>query len=261
MRRFELQEIHDHPSFPGPLRDLATDGMQALWGTGNFYKPILVRLLDGMDRAGTREVLDLCSGGGGPWLRLVHELPLDRDPPITVTLTDKYPNRRAFEQASSVSSLLEFEPSPVDATKVPERLQGFRTLFTAFHHFGPEAARRLLGDAMALRQGVGIFELPRRSPRTFLALCFIPALMLWRTPRIRPFRWSRIFWTYLVPLVPFVLVYDGVLSCLKAYSDEDIQTMVRAISRPDYEWEIGVERSGLLPVTYLLGYPVNLQTE
>jgi hypothetical protein len=73
MRRIELHEIHDHPGFPAMLRDLVTDGMQALWNFGNTYKPILGDLLRGMKQAGSREVLDLCSGGGGPWIRLARE--------------------------------------------------------------------------------------------------------------------------------------------------------------------------------------------
>src|SRR5271170_7612051 len=101
MHRLELPEIHDHPAFPGYLRDLVTDGMQSLWEFGNTYKPVIGRLLGGMERAGTREVLDLCSGGGGPWMRLVREPELQQDSRIAVRLTDKFPNRVAFEHAAS----------------------------------------------------------------------------------------------------------------------------------------------------------------
>jgi hypothetical protein len=261
MGRIELHEIHDHPGFPAPLRDLVTDGMQALWNFGNTYKPILGDLLRGMERAGTRDVLDLCSGGGGPWLRLAREPELQADPRIVVRLTDRYPNQSAFARAGTTSSQVMFEPSPIDATNVPARLEGFRTIFSAFHHFGPEAARLMLGDAMEKRCGFGAFEMARRSPRTIFMICLIPFLSILLAPVIRPFRWSRLLWTWIIPLVPFVLFYDGIVSCLRAYSHRELEELIVPLRSKGYEWEIGEELGGFLPVTYLIGYPVAALSE
>ncbi len=255
MPRREMQEIHDHPIFPVPLRDLVTDALQSLWNFGDSYRPILPRLLEAMQQAGTQEVLDLCSGGGGPWLRLLCRAELENSPGIQVRLTDKYPNRGAFRRATEVSMRLSFEAGPIDAASVPERLGGFRTIFSSFHHFAPDAARRLLADAMDLGRGVGVFEVAMSSPRTVLTILLTPLLVLWIAPSIRPFRWSRLFWTYLVPVVPFVILYDGLVSCLRAYSREQLEELVQPLRRPGYVWRIGEERGGFLPVTYLLGYP------
>jgi len=261
MGRIELHEIHDHPAFLAALRDFVTDGMQALWNFGNTYRPILGALLRGMEQAGTRDVLDLCSGGGGPWRRLAREPELQAEPGIVVRLTDKYPNWSAFECAGTSSSQLHFESSPVDATDIPAQLPGFRTIFSSFHHFGPEAARKILGDAMRKRCGIGVFEMARRSPRTILMICLIPFISILLAPAIRPFRWSRLLWTWLIPLVPFVLFYDGIVSCLRAYSHRELEELIAPLKTQGYEWEIGEERSGFLPVTYLLGYPVAAPSE
>jgi hypothetical protein len=256
MGRTELQEIHDHPGFPAFLRDLVTDALQAIWNFGNSYKPILARLLANMERAGTRQVLDLCSGGGGPWLRLAREPKLMGMQGIVVRLTDIYPNRAAFEWASETSGTLTFEVAPVNATRIPPSLAGFRTIFSSFHHFAPQIARELLSDASVADYGVGIFETARRSPRTMLTICCLPFLVWWLTPLVRPFRWSRLLWTYLLPVVPFVLLYDGLVSCLRAYSREELRELVRPLARSGYCWEVGEERGGFLPITYLVGYPV-----
>lgn len=261
MRRLELQEIHDHPAFPGFLRDLVTDAMQSLWEFANCYKAVLGRLLEAMEGAGAREVLDLCSGGGGPWLQLVREPELRKIPGVSVRLTDKYPNRLALERVQAASTLLSFEPSSVDATSIPNHLNGFRTFFSSFHHFGPEAAHRVLRDAMEHRRGVGIFEMPHRSPRTIFMICCIPVLSWILAPTIRPFKWSRLFWIYLVPVIPFVLFYDGIVSCFRVYSHEELEQLVGPLTTPGYEWQIGEERSEFLPVTYLLGYPVAAPSE
>ena len=113
----------------------------------------------------------------------------------------------------------------------------------------------MLGNAVACNQGIGIFEAARRAPRTMLTVCFVPIIALLLAPSIRPFRWSRLFWTYLVPAVPFVLWYDGLISCLRSYSREELDAMVRGLASNDYEWQVGEEQSGWLPVTYLIGCP------
>jgi hypothetical protein len=255
MRRIELQEIHDHPRFPVFLRDLVTDALQSLWEFGNSYRPILSRLLAGMDRAGTREVLDLCSGGGGPWLRLAREPELLRDSRVEVRLTDKYPNRSGLAWASAASTLVEFESEPVDAMRIPATLRGFRTMFSSFHHFGPDKARMMLAGAVEDGQGIGVFEVAGRSLKTMLMVCFLPVLSCFLAPSIRPFRWSRLVWTYLIPVVPFVLFYDGLVSCLRSYSREELEELVESLGSVGYTWEIGEERDGFLAVTYLVGYP------
>ncbi len=83
-----------------------------------------------------RDVLDLCSGGGGPWFGLVRDFEGEQHFPIRIRLTDKYPNQEAFEKVlTSPMSMVEFDPQPVDVAEVPIDLRGFRTMFSSFHHF------------------------------------------------------------------------------------------------------------------------------
>ncbi len=270
MRRIELPEIHDHPRFPGFLRDLVTDALQALWQFGNSYRPILPVLYAGLaatsQRAGAGEdcveILDLCSGGSGPWLRLAPQLERDYGIRPRVCLTDKYPNHCAFARASEelggTTQTIASVSESVDATCVPRYLSGFRTIFSSFHHFGPTVAGAVLRGAVEDGRGIGVFEVARRGPKTLLTLCFTPFLLLFLTPSIRPFRWSRLVWTYLIPVVPFIIWYDGIVSCLRAYSLAELREMMEATAAeagPGYTWQLGEAQTGLLPVTYLVGYP------
>jgi hypothetical protein len=256
MGRTELFEIHDHPWFPAFLRDLVTDALQALWDFSNSYKPILPLLRNVLSTVGRKEVLDLCSGGGGPWFRLVCDFENEQHFPISVCLTDKYPNEEAFEKALSSSNLkIGFDLRSVPATEVPADLRGFRTMFSSFHHFQAIDARKVLANAVERSKGIAIFEMARREPKTMLAVCFIPFVILFLTPRICPFRWSRLLWTYGVPVVPFVLWFDGWMSCLRAYSQEELSDLVRSLPEENYRWELGTQCGGFLPVTYLIGYP------
>lgn len=255
MRRFNLREIHDNPHFPAHLRDMMTDALEAVWAFADTYKPILPILCAAMERAGSLKILDLCSGGGGPLLRLGQDMEQDRSLPVRVQLTDKYPNRGAFQRAQADLHNVTGMKDPVDALHVPTEIEGFRTIFSSFHHFSPTETRQILAGAAASGSGIGIFEAARREPRTLLTIFVLPALVWMVTPRIRPFRWARIFWTYLVPVVPFVIWYDGLASCLRAYSHAELRAMTSDLAAEGYCWSVGEARTGWLPITYLIGYP------
>ncbi|MGA7317845.1 MAG: hypothetical protein WBX22_28210 [Silvibacterium sp.] len=257
MQRKEWFELHDHPHFPGFLRDLMTDGLEAMWSSQDIYGPIVPRLQHALAAAGTRRVIDLCSGGGGPWIRLARDLAESGEPAPAVLLTDKYPNQRAFERIrAATGNAVGFHPDPVDATCIPPELAGFRTMFTTFHHFAPHEARAILKDAFNQGQGIAIFETPKRDARTLLMVFLVPLLALGLVPRIRPFRWSRIFWNYCLPVIPFTLWFDGVMSCLRSYSQADLRESIAGFASENYRWEVGEERGQWASITYLLGCPV-----
>jgi hypothetical protein len=250
MSRLQLFEVHDQPWCPRSLRDALTDFLQFTINLGGTYDAVVPMLRDAIARAGATQVVDLCSGAGGPWRTWLHE-PRGMAPgfAVPVVLTDKYPNRLAQ------SGLLPFHPVPVDATAVPPDLKGFRTLFTSFHHFRPAEARAILADAVRQGQGIGVFEISRRAPREIAVIALTWLAVVAFVPFIRPFLWSRLAWTYLPPVLPLVGLFDGIVSCLRTYSPRELRELLHGLD--SYEWEIGLIRSEWSPlhVTYLIGVP------
>ena len=256
MQRKAWFEIHDHPLFPGFLRDLVTDALEAMWNEQNVYGPVAERLERALAESGANIVVDLCSGGGGPWPRFSRDLARSNGRIPAILLTDKYPNRRALKQIGDpTEKTICYCPEPVDAMDIPQELRGFRTMFSTFHHFGPDEARAILQDAFDQRQGIAIFEAAKCDLRTVAAVLVVPFLALHLAPRIRPFRWARIFWTYCAPVIPFTLWLDGVLSCLRSYSQSDLRELISGMVCDDYRWEIGEER-GRICIGYLVGCPM-----
>ncbi|HTV82357.1 MAG TPA: class I SAM-dependent methyltransferase [Acidobacteriaceae bacterium] len=252
MRRVRRQrwfEIHDRPWFPGFLRDLTTEALEAVWNENHTYRPIAARLREAVARSGAEQIVDLCSGGGGPWPGLYD----DAAAGLRVWLTDLYPNVRLLREW--LPRGLTVRAEPVDASAVPEELRGFRTVFSSFHHFDPPAARAMLEDAFRRREGIGIFEGARRSPLTLALVTGVPLLALKSAAVTRPVRGQRIVWTWLIPVVPAVLWVDGVLSCLRSYSTDDLRELTEGLIAPDYRWEIGEARGGRVPIRYLIGTP------
>jgi hypothetical protein len=254
VKRLHLFELEDQPWFPATIRDLATDYLQFIqthFRIDRAMTPLVARLLES---TGTRRIIDLCSGGSGPLLLLVGDL-ADRGIDARATLTDLFPNVPAFSEIAAASNgRIDFEREPVDARNVPARLGGVRTIFNGFHHLPPADARAVLHAAAAARQPIAIFELSERSARTLPVL--LTPLMVWiSTPFMRPFTWRRLFWTYVLPMVPFTCLWDGIVSQLRAYTMPELREMTQGSAA--MRWEIGQVpiAKGRGRLTYLLGFP------
>ena len=257
MRRVHWIEIADQRWCPRILRDGLTDYLRHAEATMRPYDPVLPRLMAALDAAGSRRVLDLCSGAGGPWLPLLTSWEKRGDPPDEVRLSDFLPSPEAWRRASDASrGRIRAHPEPVDARAVPKELDGFRTLFAAFHHFRPDEAEAIVCDAVRQRQGIAILEPTQRSLRAVALACFSWLFVMLLSPGIRPVRPSRLFLTYVIPLIPLIVTFDGVVSCLRSYTLDELGAFARA-SGSGYDWEIGeAPYPGFpIPVTYAIGVP------
>jgi hypothetical protein len=221
-----------------------------------IYSGLAPRLAAALKRAGTIKITDLGSGGGGPWPDLLPALRAE-GVDVSLCLTDKYPNTAALQRLAAEVPGVRYEPGSVTATDVPPHLAGFRTVFTAFHHFRPADARAILAAAVRDRQGIAVAEATSRAPAALAMMLLVPQAVWLLTPAIRPFRWSRLFWTYVVPVVPAAVTFDGVVSCLRIYTPEEMLAMAREAGGEAYDWESGVESpaGSPVPVPYLIGVP------
>lgn len=255
MRRVHLFELEDQTWFPKTIRDAGTDFLRFVAEVAKPYRAVFPRLRKALIASGSQNILDLCSGGAGPIVAIQNDL-AGSGCEILVTMTDKFPNRTAFEHARRRSAgKVNFVDAPVDAAAVPPDLIGFRTLFTSLHHFRPEEAKRILQDAVNRSRPIGVFEMTRRSFLPIMAIPVLPVALLASTPFIRPFRWSRLLWTYLIPIVPLFITWDAFVSCLRTYSVKELREMVEGLNCEGYTWEIGVDAAWPSHVSYLIGYP------
>lgn len=186
---------------------------------------------------------------------LFHSLRTE-DSEVHITLTDKFPSVESLARLTSRHpGGIDFIAETVDATQVPDNLPGLRTMFNAFHHFDPAQARAVLACAVRQRQPICIFEVPERSLKAMAIFLFTPLFVAAITPFMRPFRWDRLLWTYVIPLVPFTCWWDGMVSMGRAYTPLELLDLTRG--QETYDWTVGRVgmHGGLVHVTHLLGVP------
>jgi hypothetical protein len=259
MRRIHAFELEDQSWFPSVLRDAGMAYLRAAadWtGQAAHMRPVIAQALD---RAGEDRIVDLCSGGGGPVVSIARELrAAGRD--VQVTLTDLYPSPGArAEVASSGEPGLEYEASSVDATAVGADRPGLRTLFNAFHHFRPATAEAILRSAVSSGHGIAVVEVLQRRWLALLGLLGAPLIVLLALPFLRPFRWPWLVLTYVVPIIPLFIWWDGTVSVLRIYSREELLAMARrADPEGAFEWEVREipMAPSPLPGIALLGTPI-----
>jgi hypothetical protein len=131
-------------------------------------------------------------------------------------------------------------------------------MFSAFHHFRPDAATAILKDAFDRRRAICIFESGSGTLLAAGSMIGVPLAVLALMPFARPFRWAYLAFTYLIPLMPLILLWDGMVSILRIYSPEQMKKLTEDLEAPDYAWEIGGIQVLGIPggLPYLIGRPI-----
>jgi hypothetical protein len=253
MRRLHLFEFTDQRWFPEVLRHGVTAYIATVYRLSRElpqrWAEKISTVLPQDERS---EILDLCSGSGGPMPRIIQEL-VKLGYNVRATLTDLYPHPK-FGSNPRITWTAEL----VDATHVPSNLSGVRTMFSAFHHFRPDAAKAILKDAFDRRRAICIFESGSGGLLNFGMALLHPIVLLALMPFVRPFCWSYLVFTYLIPLIPLSLLWDIIVSFLRIYSPDEMATMTEDLKAPDYSWEIGRIQVRGVPggLPYLVGRPI-----
>ncbi|KAJ9151215.1 Haloacid dehalogenase protein [Pleurostoma richardsiae] len=202
--------------------------------------------------------------------------------PVRFVLTDLHPHVDDWAKAAAASPNISYEPLPVDASAAPPALIArykkasstssppgsgpgahppskekklLRLFNLAFHHFPDPLARSILRDTVRTSDAFAVMELQGRDAASALTtLVFGLGIMLtapwyawrWRSP-------MTLFWAWVLPVLPFVLVFDGFVSALRTRTADEVEALLRTCGAEGAEeWEVrsGSERH-LWPCGYV----------
>ena len=254
MKRRHLFELADQPWYPRSLADAGTAYLHLLQQKAGLDKAMVPLFRRAISDAGAARIVDLCAGGGGPTPGARAALAADGlDVPLL--LTDLEPNVGSLE-ARAVDPGVELHPDPIDARAVPPGLTGLRTVCNALHHLQPDDARAVLADAQRAGQPILIVELSERTLLNLtLGTAFIPLMVALMMPFIRPIRLPWIALTYLWPVLPWTIAWDGWVSHWRTYSLDEQRALVAPLQQDGWVWEMGQDKVGPGHITWLWGRP------
>lgn len=253
-----LFEWEDFSWFPDVIRTGGTDYLRYFLVAGEVYKPAIPLLEEVLEKQRENNTIDLCAGGGGYIEPVYDELNRGSAEKISIILTDKFPNIKAFLfLKEKTRGGIDYYPGAVDAAHVPGELRGVRTIFSAIHHFKPDQVKSIIQDAVDHRAAIAIFDGGEKNIFAILGLLIIhPIAFLLCTPFFKPFKISRLFFTYILPLIPLYTIWDGIVSILRLYPPGALQKIAETVDREQYVWKSGKKRNRFgIRITYLIGYP------
>lgn len=208
--------------------------------------------------------IDFCAGGGGPTPSIERTinnyLKAHSRPQVDFVLSDLHPNINAWEKVARQSPRITYEPQSIDASNAPKRFvergdgkKVMRLFNLAFHHFDDPLAKNILRDTVKTSEGFAIFELQERDLASFITVTLMGiGIMLtapywawkWRSP-------AALFYSWVIPIVPFVLVFDGYISAMRTRTADEVEALLRDCGTDTSDWVI---QSGRVRHLWPCGY-------
>lgn len=259
MKRVQLFEFEDLSWFPHWIRTCMTRLILVVHKMLNTDEEFSDLLAKHFNEFGTTQIIDLCSGSGGPMPNVIDLLETKHGiNDIQLTLTDLYPDKASADKINVANPSVNYKLEPVDATDIPNNLSGIRTMIASFHHMEKEKAKKILSSAVQSRQPICIFEISDNGYPAILAWTAFPINIiscLFITPFVKSITWQQIVFTYLIPILPICFAWDGAVSNLRTYTLSDIDILLEGVDSKNYKWEKGIVK-GKSKKIFLIGKPV-----
>ena len=258
MQRIHSFEFEDFHWFPDRLRTLMTRYLVAIHkmlGTGEALSDLMEKVLK---QTGSIQIIDLCSGGGGPMEDVMGILNDRGMTDLKMTMTDLYPNRSAAERINKTGAAIHYKTDPVNAADVSGELKGLRTMICSMHHMPPNVAKDILKDAMEDKQPICIYEISDNSVSHWIAWITFPIniiMILLITLAVRPMTWQQILFTYFIPILPLLIAWDGTISNMRTYTLSDLDELTKDLKSDSYTWDFGTIAGKGGNKIYLTGIP------
>jgi hypothetical protein len=217
-----LFEFMDHPWTPHVLRETLLDVLEYC---NRDFRPYYREIADEISRiARERELTTVVEFGAG-YAPLTRELAAMDGNELTLIPCDLYPEPSPWDQLrEEFGSCIRPVYEPVDATIRHDWPQRTAVVLCAtLHHIPPGIRRTALEALHDSSDCVLVFEPVRKTPFSMFLVLFalIPALLTPAFRMTRPGRLRRVLFCWLLPIVPLMFVWDGLISCLRQWSNEE----------------------------------------
>lgn len=260
-QQVRLFEFNECSWIPSRLREYATDFLSSLWCFDGFgtAKPAITPAMELMEKSinktKTKKIVDMACGSGKASYQILLHLKQKGVRNLKLVLSDLYPNIEILKKLSDQNKDVSYEEESVDAMHC--ELDGFRTFFASFHHFNEQQATKIIKDAVARQEGIGIFEMTYRGFwNLFLLIGLAPLWVVLLTPVIRPVKIPRLIFTYVIPVIPLMLWWDGLVSVIRTYTEKELMRIIKKADPDDtFEWHTIKAIYGLPKVFAMVGYP------
>ena len=244
----QIPELEDQQWFPNILRQQQMDFIGFVVQHFPIYQPAIKLLQQLLISTKHNTITDCCSGGGGPILYLQKNISVD----VSIVLTDLYP-----QPIENLPPNIRYEKMPVNILEPNYNCNGIITMFNAFHHLNCIEKNKFLKRIIETHNPIFIAEILSPTPISFLTILFTTTVgQLMLTPFIKPFKFSRIIFTYLFPINLITVCWDGLASVLKSSSYPSLNQLAQSLSTTNYNFTCIKAGNLFTPLYVLKGEPI-----
>lgn len=224
-----LKELEDYTWFPPLLRRYQLEYIGSLVKWLKIYKPLVPILLEMKAATDFQKVIDLCSGSGEPAIYMHQQTGNS----YSTVLTDKFPPPFATQQCVTYIN------ESIDALHINPEPSTMYSMYNAFHHFTSAEQLQLIKKIIQSQSSIMIVEILTPSIYTCLSVLLSGTLLQWITSAfVKPFSLKRLFFTYIIPINIFTVVYDGLISVLRSKSVKQYNQLINGIYKTNYTLEV-----------------------
>ena len=133
----------------------------------------------------------------------------------------------------------------MDISQFEGNEKGVYLFINAFHQLDAKKAGKILQRIADSGNPVVVVEGNNDSLWQIVGMTvFVPLTVLLTALFVKPFRFSRLIFTYLIPVLPIIIVIDGCIALLKLYDPDDLLELTSSIKTTNYEWKAGKKDNG-----------------
>lgn len=192
---------------------------------------------------------DIGSGSGGPIASLARSQEWQS---ISFTLSDLYP-----QESHNLPPNCRYEPRPVDALDLQVESPRTISFFNAFHHFSLGQQEQIIATQLQAGNAVLVAEILQPNPLSFLRILLATTIgQFLFAPFVTPFRWKRIFFTWILPVNLITVTWDGLVSVLKSPKRSDYKSWAAKAEKAGGQGMVLEAGNWLLPVRLFIARPV-----
>lgn len=133
----------------------------------------------------------------------------------------------------------------INIDQLDTKESGVYLFINSFHQLDATHAKSILNKIVKSGNSVVIVEGNNDSLWQIVGMTvFVPLTVLLTAFFVKPFRISRVVFTYLLPILPIVIVIDGCLALLKLYNPADLLELTSSLNKSNYQWRAGKNDNG-----------------
>lgn len=180
-------------------------------------------------------IMEYGSGSGEPLMRMVSQLDCEKAKSLSYTMSDlnPFPEFVTKVNVEAPNNFTYIETSVDAANHKPQDGQAV-VFINSFHHLPPKVAHYVIKNNLENGNEMLILEYVRNNLLAYFSMLGGVLIVLLTAPFVSKLKHLplTILFTYIIPLFPLMMLWDGLISCRRAYSSKFFDNIVKEINVP-----------------------------